>query len=377
MKLNFLDTSGVPVIVKDGRLNFLALIKAVIIKKKVIGFVTIAFILVGLLIALCSPVTYRTSTVILPQTSGSSGLGQLGGLASIAGVNLGSFMEGGEAVSPELYPDIISSYPFLWEVANTSFDFPGFDEPISYYEKMRADSVKSFGELVVDYTVKLPWTIRDLFRGDEKLVTFVSEKDSSLIVVDIETQRLLQQIEDNISLRVNSQNRLVTIAFEEEGALLSAQVTSYLAKLLEEFVINYKNEQIKENLNFFENILEDKKVEFQNAQKALFAYRDRYRNRVPERQNIEYQELDDNYRFAMSSYQNLAQQVEQYRVSSQKEVPLFSVIEPVKIPVEKYAPKRLFILIVSTISGVFVGIVAVFGILWFVKIKDEWNNLAG
>nr|WP_316932378.1 hypothetical protein [Capnocytophaga canimorsus] len=48
------------------------------------------FFLLGLLMAILSPKEYTATTIIVPQTSGSSKLGgSLGGLAALAGVNLG------------------------------------------------------------------------------------------------------------------------------------------------------------------------------------------------------------------------------------------------------------------------------------------------
>lgn len=48
---------------------------------------------------------------LAPESGGKSGGGSMGALAAMAGINLGT-SSGEDALSPELYPDIVSSTPF-------------------------------------------------------------------------------------------------------------------------------------------------------------------------------------------------------------------------------------------------------------------------
>ena len=101
-----------------------------------------------------TPVTYRASAVVLPQADSKSNLGQLGSLASLAGVNLGAMMGDGAGIQPELYPNVVNSYPFLKELIHTPLNYEGEPTPISFYEKELADSVPGFGATVLKYTLK-------------------------------------------------------------------------------------------------------------------------------------------------------------------------------------------------------------------------------
>ena len=66
--------------------------------------------LVGLVVAFSIPKEYSTSVTLAPESGGS-----MGALAAMAGINLGT-SSGEDALSPELYPDIVSSTPFLIEL---------------------------------------------------------------------------------------------------------------------------------------------------------------------------------------------------------------------------------------------------------------------
>ena len=70
--------------------------------------------ILGLIVAFSIPKEYTTTIKLAPELNGSSsGASKLGSLASMAGINLGSANAGGDAVMPQLYPDVLSSTPFL------------------------------------------------------------------------------------------------------------------------------------------------------------------------------------------------------------------------------------------------------------------------
>ena len=85
-----------------------------------------------------------------------------------------------------------------------------------------------------------------------------------------------------------------------------------------------------------------------------------------------YQELSDAYNLASQVYQSLAEQKEQAEIAVKKDTPAFSIIEPVKVPIEKSAPKRSIIMVISVFLGGFIGIGLVFGGMIWGKMKEAW-----
>ena len=65
-------------------------------------------VVVGLVVAFSIPKEYSTTVKLAPETSDpSKKMGNLGGLAAMAGINLNS-TSGADAISPDLYPDVVS-----------------------------------------------------------------------------------------------------------------------------------------------------------------------------------------------------------------------------------------------------------------------------
>ena len=93
---------------KDDEIDLLALLLKIWNGKKTILKYFIIFLLIGIFIAIFSKKEYTATSLVLAQESSSSSGGGLSGLASLAGINLGS--SSGELISPKLYTSIDTSF---------------------------------------------------------------------------------------------------------------------------------------------------------------------------------------------------------------------------------------------------------------------------
>jgi capsular polysaccharide biosynthesis protein len=314
--------------------------------------------------------------IILPQAEeGKSDLGGFSGLANMAGINIGSMLGNSTGIQPDLYPQVVNSYPFLNELVHQPFDFENEEKPISIYDKEIKDSIPSFGGTIKKYTIRLPWTIKNAFFGKEKKIIKINDRQFSLDIVQLteEKARIMKSMTDVVMVDVDGTG-LVTISSEMEEPLLAAQVAQKTVELLQKYIIEFKTRQATENLEFIEARYQEKKEEFETAREAFFEYRDRNRNIVQERTNIRFQELSDSYNLAAEVYQSLAKQKEQAEITVKKDTPAFSVIEPVKVPIEKSAPRRPLIVVVSIFLGVFLGIGIVFLRMARGKFREGWSQ---
>ena len=360
-------------IIKDDEIDLIALAHVIWDRRKTV-FYTIGIVLIlGFLIAIFSPVKYSASTTILPQSEEKSDLGGLSGLASMAGINLSSMMGNSTGIQPDLYPKVIQSYPFLNDLVHQTYDFEDEPMPISIYDKFLKDTIPGIGNYLVKYTIRLPWTIKEAIMGEKQMV-WEGNSDTSLKIkrMSEEEEKLFEKMMDRISIEVDQETGLATISAEMEEPLLTAQVAQKTMELLQKYIIEYKTSQARNNLEFIQARDDEKKKEFEKIRAAFFDYRNRNRNVVEERTDMRYQELSDAYNIASQVYQNLAEQLEQAEIAVKEDTPAFSVIEPVKVPIEKSAPKRSLIVVVSLFLGGFIGIGVIFGQMMVRKLKEAW-----
>ena len=130
-------------------------------KRKFILKLTGIFLLVGLFIALFSPVEYTAQCTVVPQTGEEDSKGGLGGLAAMAGINVGSIGAGG-TISPTIYPEIAKSITFTRDIMQTPVTVKKSEgEAITLYEYYTDKKYGSFNVVNVlkKYTIGLPGLI--------------------------------------------------------------------------------------------------------------------------------------------------------------------------------------------------------------------------
>jgi uncharacterized protein involved in exopolysaccharide biosynthesis len=83
--------------------------------------------------------------------------------------------------------------------------------------------------------------------------------------------------------------------------------------------------------------------------------------------------LQSDYQLAFEVYSQLAQQLEQAQIKVKEDTPVFSIVKPVTVPIEKSKPNRPLILIIWTFLGVVFAIGWIFGKQFFLTVKNKWN----
>ena len=131
-------------------IDFIDIINTIRQRKRLIYKALIIFSIIGLLVAVFTPNEYKSSTVFVPQGSDSKKVGgNLGGLAALAGVNIGSgASESGIPLS--LYSEIINSIPFQRELLKTPITVSERKEKVTYSFQFILNSLIRYRQSVRD-----------------------------------------------------------------------------------------------------------------------------------------------------------------------------------------------------------------------------------
>ena len=111
--------------------------------RKLILKITVVFMVLGVLVALFSPKEYTAGCTMVPQSGDKKVGGNLSGLASMVGINLGG-ASGGEVLSPTIYPKIVASIPFKKDLMATPLKFEEYDQPITLLDYYTKDEYQKF-----------------------------------------------------------------------------------------------------------------------------------------------------------------------------------------------------------------------------------------
>lgn len=341
-------------------------------ERKFIFKVTFVFLVLGILVALFSSKVYTAQCSIVPQTSSKSAGGNLSGLAAMAGINLGGG-ESGELLSPKIYSMIINSVPFQKDLMQVKIKFQEYEEPVPLFDYYTDDKYQKFSLLGVikKYTIGLPGVIIGALKGkDEKDLPIV--EDSTMIESLSEKEDIcVKAIKAAISFNLNEKEGYFILAANMPEPLAAAQLAAATQKLLQKYVTAFKIEKVENNLEFVEGRYQDAKREFEAKQQELAAFRDANRNFALEKARTNEERLKTQSDLLFSVYSELAKQREQANIQVKETTPIFTVVNPVTVPIERTKPKRGLICIAFAILGGFIGMALVLVLPFIAKISGH------
>jgi LPS O-antigen subunit length determinant protein (WzzB/FepE family) len=363
--------------VADDEIDLIALAKTMWNGRKLIIKTVLIFMLLGLFIAVFSSKEYTASSTMVPQlSSNKSKLGGLSSLAAMAGFNLDLNMETSE-LSPYIYPQIVQSVPFQLELMETPFNFEGIDKPVSIYEYYMDYAKPNVISAIKKYTIGLPFLILKALKPEKPEILPASASDSLLFlpIVLTEDQELIRKmLAEWVTLETNDKEGYVVLNAKAPDAKLAAQIAHKAQTLLQKYITEFKIKKATAQLNFIGERYAEKKKEFEKAQNNLAVFVDRNKNVTSAMARTEQERLQNEYKLAFEVYSQLAQQLEQAQIKVKEDTPVFSIVKPVTVPIEKSKPNRPLILIIWTFLGGIIAIGWIFGKQFLATVKTKWNE---
>jgi len=323
-----------------------------------IARVSLAFGLIGLLWILIRPPEYTASITFIPQTTDKTGaIGNLGGLAAIAGINLQGLGSGSE-IPPSIYPKIISSSVFRRELLAAPLSNDD-GKIITYFDYFGTQAPLNIPGLLIKYTIGLPGQLSKMLKSSDSVSANPKLKSEIIQVTEKEDEHF-RRLERQIIVAVDKKENSVQMSFTMPDAKMAAQMTQISYELLQRELIQYKIELARQQLQFIERQYEQKKQAFESAQSRLSEFRDQNQNLSTARATSRQEELESEFNLAFTIYSEMAKQLEQAKIQVSKDTPIFSVIQPVAVPLLKSTVSKTKLLLISLFLGMLSGITWIF-----------------
>ena len=278
--------------ITDGDLiDTINLLKIIWLARKLIIKTTIAFFIIGCIIAISSPVEYTAQTTFVPQVSGDDmSTNKLGSLASIAGINLNaSEVTSDSYLSPLLYKNIIDSEEFSLkllneELINTNAEKFTIKEYLSPKKGWLNFNPIS---LIKKYTIGL-----FLNNNNNEIDNFILENYN---FINPEDYSLIFLFRSKFSVQLNEKEGYIKVFASDKDAFISSQLVQKITKSLQGKIIEVRTNKIKERLEFSKEQYDLKQAEFDFLQKKLAEFKDSNKNISTARFLSELQKLESEY----------------------------------------------------------------------------------
>ena len=317
-------------------------------------------VVLGLIVAFSIPKEYTTTVVLAPEAKAKGGAGNLGALASMAGINIGS-VSGDEALSPEIYPDIVKSTPFLVDL------FPVKIKPISDEKAMGLFEY-------MDKHQRTPWwgiITSAPFKAVGWAVSLFKDKPHGATTDKPDVFRLTQEqadiatvISERILTIVDEKTGMISICVTMQDPLVSATLTDTVMQNLQDYITRYRTNKATQDLEYTEKLYKEAQQNYYEAQQKYANFADSNLDIVMTGYQTRLERLQNEATLAYGLYNQISQQLQLAKAKVQEVTPVYTVVQPASVPLRPASPQKPIILI-GFIFLAFVGSVS-----WIILFKD-------
>lgn len=314
---------------------------------------------IGLVVGFSIPKEYTVSSSLAPEVVNRTS-GSLNSLASLAGINLNN-VSTADAVYPDLYPDIVSSTPFVVEFFSmpVSFEHKGETVDTDLYDYMKNYTRSPWWSYVVQAPFKALGWFMGLFREKTEPVEGYAAVDPGALT--LEQEKIADAIRNCMSISVDSKTSVISASVTAQDPGVATKLSETLIEKLQEYVTAYRTEKSRKDMEYYQQLYDEAREVYYDSQQKYASYVDANQGVVRQSVLIEQERLRSEMELNNSLYTTCAQQLQMAKAKVQMETPVFAVITPPTVPLEPSKPSKMMTLIAFVFLG---GVISCVWVLW-------------
>ena len=311
---------------------------------------------ISIIVAFSIPKEYTSKAVIAPEISSLGGIsGGLGALASMAGINMDTEEE---AIYPQLYPQIVSTTPFLCDLA-----------VIKVEGKYKRDSISTNLYNYLCGYQKEPWWSKVL-SAPFKLIKHEKKaflEDDMVLnprYLDRDQQKILKELDERISVELDKLTSAIYVNVTMQDARIASIVADAVTENLQKYVTDYRTAKARKDMENTQRMYDEARDNYYAAQHAYAEYCDQHMGITKLQYLMEQDRLSEEKEIAYNLYNQLAQQLDMCRTKLLEKTPVVVLLQPSTVPYKATTPKKMMI-------GLLFVFLAFFGTVTWLLIKDR------
>lgn len=301
----------------------------------------ITFVVSSLLI-LCVPRGYTSESMLAPESSSSSfsGAGMLSSLASSVGFDL-SQMQGEDAISPLLYPDLMEDNGFvasLLEIKVRSFD-GAIDTTYQYYlEKCQKKAW---------WTAMRDWVKKQIPKPKDKFAVAAGggTGKKNPYILSKKEDGTMEKARKNITFSVDKKTGVISVKTKSQDPLISKTLADSVTVKLQNFITEYRTNKARIDLEYYKKLTAEAKEQYDEACREYSHYSDANNDLMLQVYKSQQDDLENEMQLAYNTYSMLNTQLQAAMAKVQEDTPAFTKLKGAQMAVKASSPKRMLFVI--------------------------------
>lgn len=297
--------------------------------------------LIGLVIAFSIPREYETSVTLAPEIQGGQKMsGGLGALAQMAGINTNG--QGGvDAVNPQLYPDVVSSVPFLVSLLNVPVEDKDGERKMTVRQFMEEETTSPWWSSVM----ALPFKALGAIMSSDDEEEGAKKGGTDPFRLTKKENELIEAMRKRIVASVDAKTFVISISTTMQDPLVSATLADTVTARLQEYITDYRTNKARVDLEYAEKLNSEAKTNYYTAQQKYADYLDRNHGIILHSVQTTRERLENEATLAFNLYNQTSQQLQAAKAKVQESTPAYAIVNPASVPIKPASPRKALILI--------------------------------
>lgn len=302
------------------------------------------FGLFGVIVAFSIPKEYSTTVTLAPEISGNSMLSSVSSLASMVGL-YNDANPTGDAIYPEIYPDLMSSTDFLVSLFDIKVTSKDGSISTTYYKYLKSDQKHTWWSY--------PFIALGKYINSLKSQEPTSKKKKGVdpFWLTREQQGIAKIISQNVTCSVDKMTSVIAINVVDQDPYISASMADSVKNVLQRFITDYKTTKARNDLKFMEKLCEEAKAKYIKTRQRYGALSDANTDVVLASVRLKQEDLENDMQLQYNIYTQLEQQLQMARAKVQERTPAFTVIQAASVPIRHCNKPKVLYLIVFMFLG--------------------------
>ena len=298
-------------------------------------------VIVGVVIALTTPKQYTVNVTLAPEM-GKSGGGSLSGIASMLGVGGFNMGSDADALNVTLYPDIVSSTPFILDLMDTPVSMIDEELPdttlVGYLQEYTSSSLIG---TVMSLPFKAIGGVMSLFKSEEE----EGEAKINPFHLTREQSQIVEGLKKQIVASVDKKTGVTTVSVTMQDPMVAAMLTDTVIVKLKEHITHYRVSKAEDDCKYWEQLFNERRNDYHKKQTLYANYVDANKNVILQSVRIEQERLQNEMNSSFEVYRTVENQLQMARAKVQEAKPVFAIVEPASVPLNPSGTSRKMILV--------------------------------
>lgn len=299
-------------------------------------------VIVAIIAIFSIPKEYTTTVTLAPEISGNTrSLGNMGALAAMAGLRTSSASN--DALSPELYPDIVASTSFAVDLFNIPVEDAKGELHTTVYDYLTQNIRTPWWSTIMGLPSRCIGWISSLFKSEEAVAVSDSTGVNTFQLTPAQSG-VVGTLNSRIQVTVDKKSWLITLSVTMQDPLISATLTDSVMQKLQGYIVDYRTNKARKDLEFTQKLYNENQANYYRAQQIYARFVDNNQDLTLRSAEAQEERLRNEMTLAYNVYNTTAQQLELAKAKVQENTPIFTVVQPATVPLAPSKPSKMMIL---------------------------------